>query len=110
MQVVFVFAWLVSVVPTRIQVRTYVLLRHKRTCLLAPQEDMYYGGAGMHALLCTTKTCLCVAQEDMCLLCQKQATANHTKHIPFKISVRMRMGQIESIPNKQFAMFSNFLI
>lgn len=58
MQVVFVFAWLVSVVPTRIHVRTYARV-------IASQEDMSSRATRRHVLWWGRKACIIVQHQDM---------------------------------------------
>ena len=62
MQVVFVFAWLVSVVPTRIHVRTYARV-------IASQEDMSSRATRRHVLWWGRKACIIVQHQDMSPCC-----------------------------------------
>ena len=66
MQVVFVFAWLVSVVPTRIQVRTYVRTYVR---VIASQEDMSSRATRRHVLWWGRKACIIVQHQDMSPCC-----------------------------------------
>ena len=78
MQVMFVFAWLVSVVPTRIHVRTcycvtrgHVFSRHKKTCIMVGQEGMHYCATPRHVSVLHRRTCVdCVKSR------QQQTTQN----------------------------------
>ena len=71
MQVVFVFAWLVSVVFTRIQVRTHVRV-------IASQEDMFSRATRRHVLWWGRKACIIVQHQDMSPCC----TGGHVFIVP----------------------------